>query len=76
MDRMFVFPLAAATMKGVDDSLDHVACSECGSCLVAVLLSSGEGLCAACAAIRFRIPLVEPVALKAEIEARLGNIAA
>src|SRR5262245_59776794 len=36
-------------LAGVDDSLDHVTCTECGSNVVTVLLSSGRALCASCA---------------------------
>jgi hypothetical protein len=73
MDRTFVFPLAAATMKGVDDALDHMACEECGSALVA-LLSDGTALCACCAAIRWRIPSADPLVVKAEVRRRIGTL--
>jgi hypothetical protein len=61
-------------MEGVDDALEHTTCDECGSNVVAVLLSSGKALCAACAAIYFRIPSADPVVVKAEIRRRVGSV--
>jgi hypothetical protein len=56
--------------RGMDDSLDHVACDECGAPSVVALLSDGTALCACCAAIRWRIPSSDPVVVKAEIGRR------
>jgi hypothetical protein len=60
----------------MDDSLDHMACEECGNAIVVALLSDGTALCAACAAIRCQIPSADPVVVKAEIHRRIGHVAA
>jgi hypothetical protein len=51
------------------DPLEDQLCEECQNSLVTVILSSGQALCTACAAIRFRIPTTDRAKLRAAIEA-------
>jgi hypothetical protein len=54
----------------VPDPLEDQLCEECQSSAVTVILSSGQALCTACAAIRFRIPTTDRAKLRAAIETR------
>jgi hypothetical protein len=49
--------------------LEDQLCEECQNSVVTVILSSGQALCTACAAIRFRIPTTDRAKLRAAIEA-------
>lgn len=53
----------------VPDPLEDQLCEECRASVVTVILSSGQALCIACAAIRFRIPTTDRAKLRAAIEA-------
>jgi hypothetical protein len=53
----------------VPDPLEDQLCEECQASEVTVILSSGQALCTACAAIRFRIPTTDRAKLRAAIEA-------
>jgi hypothetical protein len=61
------------TLEGVHShvpaSLEDQLCEECQNSVVTVILSSGQALCVACAAIRFRIPTTDRAKLRAAIEA-------
>jgi ribosomal protein S27E len=54
----------------VPDALEDQLCEECQNSQVTVILSSGQALCTACAAIRFRIPTTDRAKLRAAIETR------
>jgi len=56
-------------MTYVPESLEDQLCEECQNSVVTVILSSGQALCTACAAIRFRIPTTDRAQLRAAIEA-------
>lgn len=51
------------------DPLEDQLCEECQASEVTVILSSGQALCIACAAIRFRIPTTDRAKLRAAVEA-------
>jgi hypothetical protein len=53
----------------VPEPLEDQLCEECQNSVVTVILSSGQALCTACAAIRFRIPTTNRAKLRAAIEA-------
>jgi len=53
----------------VPEPLEDQLCEECQNSVVTVILSSGQALCTACAAIRFRIPTTDRAKLRAAIEA-------
>jgi hypothetical protein len=53
----------------VPQPLEDQLCEECQNSVVTVILSSGQALCTACAAIRFRIPTTDRAQLRAAIEA-------
>lgn len=61
------------TLGGVESHvpvpLEDQLCEECRNSVVTVILSSGQALCTACAAIRFRIPTTDRAKLRAAIEA-------
>ena len=61
------------TLGGVEsyvpEPLEDQLCEECQNSVVTVILSSGQALCTACAAIRFRIPTTDRAQLRAAIEA-------
>ena len=56
-------------MTYVPEPLEDQLCEECHNSVVTVILSSGQALCTACAAIRFRIPTTDRAKLRAAIEA-------
>ena len=51
------------------EPLEDQLCEECQNSVVTVILSSGQALCTACAAIRFRIPTTDRAKVRAAIEA-------
>jgi hypothetical protein len=61
------------TLGGVESNvpvpLEDQLCEECQNSVVTVILASGQALCTACAAIRFRIPTTDRAKLRAAIEA-------
>jgi hypothetical protein len=57
----------------VPDPLEDQLCEECQNSAVTVILSSGQALCTACAAIRFRIPTTDRAKLRAAIETRTST---